>query len=181
MPKVPDSFTNDVEGMASLSRLPPADPDGRRETRRALLATISGIGLAGAARLPSQWSRPVVDHVLLPAHAAGSATITACTLYCFDAVSYAITYFMSSGESITTFTLHLTNGRICERIPNADSTSDTNTTSEIYNTSTASDSSFFSYFTFGTTGLVTTSSSSYPLSPSDCMLPSGGPFPLGSD
>ena len=38
--------------------------------RRALLGAISTAGVVGAAKLPGQWTRPVVDHVLLPAHAA---------------------------------------------------------------------------------------------------------------
>ena len=37
--------------------------------RRALLGAISTAGVVGAAKLPGQWTRPVVDHVLLPAHA----------------------------------------------------------------------------------------------------------------
>ncbi len=38
--------------------------------RRALLGAISAAGVVGSAKLPGQWTRPVVDHVLLPAHAA---------------------------------------------------------------------------------------------------------------
>ena len=41
-----------------------------RVRRRALLGAISGAGVVGATKLPGQWTRPVVDHVLLPAHAA---------------------------------------------------------------------------------------------------------------
>jgi len=146
------------------------DMESRRSTRRALLAAISGAGVAGAMRLPSQWSRPVVDHVLLPAHAAGS--VTGCTLICQEAASYAITIFTSADDSITTFTLHLTEGVICARQPNGDSSADSNTSSEVYNTSTASDGSFFTNFT-ATSGVIipTGSSTSTTLSPTDCQIP----------
>ena len=41
--------------------------------RRALIASITA---AGAAGLPSQWRKPVVDHILLPAHAQTSPSQT---------------------------------------------------------------------------------------------------------
>lgn len=146
------------------------DMELSRSTRRALLAAISGAGVAGAMRLPSQWSRPVVDHIMLPAHAQGS--ITGCTLICQEAASYAITIFTSVEASIATFTLHLTEGIICFRQPNGDSSADPNTTSEVYNTSTASDSTFFTNFS-ATSGVIiaTGSSTSTALSPTDCQIP----------
>ncbi len=42
----------------------------KKAQRRALLGAISTAGVVGATKLPGQWMRPVVDHVLLPAHAA---------------------------------------------------------------------------------------------------------------
>ena len=52
----------------------------RLKTRRALLGGIAAAG-AAATRLPEQWQRPVVDHVLLPVHANLSAfTGTQCAV-----------------------------------------------------------------------------------------------------
>ena len=42
----------------------------KKKQRRALIGAISTAGVVGAAKLPGQWTRPVVDQVLLPSHAA---------------------------------------------------------------------------------------------------------------
>ena len=47
--------------------------DVNKSRRRALVASITA---AGAAGLPSEWKRPVVDSILLPAHAQTSVTGT---------------------------------------------------------------------------------------------------------
>lgn len=47
--------------------------------RRKLLKTIAGGTVAGGALLPGRWTKPVVDTVLLPAHAQTSAQ---CNLEC---------------------------------------------------------------------------------------------------
>ncbi len=41
----------------------------KKKQRRALIGAISTAGVVGAAKLPSQWTRPIVDQVLLPSHA----------------------------------------------------------------------------------------------------------------
>jgi len=46
--------------------------------RRKLLFGLTS-GVAGASQLPGQWTRPIVDSVLLPAHAQTSTTTTAPT------------------------------------------------------------------------------------------------------
>jgi len=177
MRRLSENKTGDAEITASGTQSHLEESSRPRHTRRALLAAISGVGIAGATRLPSQWSRPVVDHVLLPAHAAGSPfTITACSLYCTEVASYAITT-SPSGGGVTIFTLHITEGVICGRVPNGDTTADTNTTSEVYPSSTTTDPAFFTYFT-ASAGLITSASSSGTIAPSNCQLPSYQPFPL---
>lgn len=67
--------------------------------RRALLGAISAAGVAGATQLPQQWSRPVVDNVILPAHAqlspAGTQTVT-CNVTCTDGFAYEYESISSS-------------------------------------------------------------------------------------
>ncbi len=80
--------------------------------RRALLGAISTAGVVGVAKLPSQWTRPVVDHVLLPVHAAttddtaaaglGTSTSTSaitsnCVLSCTTAALLGVDVSTSSG------------------------------------------------------------------------------------
>ena len=46
--------------------------------RRKLLVGLTG-GIAGISQIPAQWSKPIVDTVLLPAHAQTSTTTVAPT------------------------------------------------------------------------------------------------------
>ena len=46
--------------------------------RRKLLVGLTG-GVAGASQIPTQWTKPIIDSVLLPAHAQTSATTPAPT------------------------------------------------------------------------------------------------------
>ena len=48
-----------------------AEDNSRRKTLRNILAA-TGI-LAGAQVVPSKWSKPIVDTVMLPAHAQGTS------------------------------------------------------------------------------------------------------------
>lgn len=60
------------------------DGSAGAQERRRLLQAVSAAGLGGAAALPTHWSRPVVDSVLLPAHAQATpaATQPACNITC---------------------------------------------------------------------------------------------------
>ena len=40
-----------------------------REKRRAVLLSLLAGGMVGIKTLPERWTRPVVDHIVLPAHA----------------------------------------------------------------------------------------------------------------
>ena len=52
--------------------------DKRTNNRRKVLLGLTG-GIAGASQLPSKWTKPVIDSVILPAHAQTSATTAAPT------------------------------------------------------------------------------------------------------
>ena len=82
-----------------------------RIKRRALLGAISTAGVVGAAKLPGQWSQPIVDHVLLPAHAATTddtgasgtfvTTVTSnCVVTCTSARSAVLQDFSSTASGI---------------------------------------------------------------------------------
>lgn len=89
------------------------EPDaGRRARRRALLGTISAAGLSGAVHLPKQWARPVVDHVLLPAHAQISGR---CLLDCTAtaALNFVTAATDTSTGIVISFTSTLT--VVCQR------------------------------------------------------------------
>ena len=51
-------------------------PSGQQTRRRKLISGLT-VGIAGASQLPTQWTKPVVNSVLLPAHAQTSVTTTA--------------------------------------------------------------------------------------------------------
>lgn len=54
----------------------PSDQGKKSDPRRSLLKTLAVGGVAGAA-LPTQWSKPMIDSVVLPAHAqTTSGTVT---------------------------------------------------------------------------------------------------------
>lgn len=100
------------------------DSDTNKERRRALVAAISAVGVSGATQLPKQWSRPVVDHVLLPAHAQTTTSTTTtsstseppCEISCTSGIEQLHALDLSSdgtdynyiGLSATTFTQCLT-------------------------------------------------------------------------
>jgi len=58
-----------VEKSVEQSAIPQA-----KKPRRTILASIAAVGTV--ASLPSKWTRPIVDHALLPAHAQTSETST---------------------------------------------------------------------------------------------------------
>ncbi|GJL82541.1 MAG: hypothetical protein DHS20C01_21750 [marine bacterium B5-7] len=66
------------------------EADLNKQRRRALVAAISAVGVSGATQLPKQWSRPVVDHVLLPAHAQTTTPVStsepACLISCTSGI-----------------------------------------------------------------------------------------------
>jgi hypothetical protein len=57
----------------SSARAPMVDSNAADKTRRTAL--LGAIGIAGAAGLPSEWKKPVIDSLVLPAHAQMSPTI----------------------------------------------------------------------------------------------------------
>lgn len=83
-----------------------------KQHRRALLKSIAAAGTtaAAASQIPKKWSRPVVDSVLLPAHAQMSPTMPialstfACTVTGLDANSNASTLVW--GPPVTSSTTH---------------------------------------------------------------------------
>lgn len=92
-----------------------------KTSRRTLLKAISAAGVVGAAKLPEQWGRPVVDHVLLPAHAAGSPEFL-CALTCTIERAFAVAITRSSDSTIngdTTYPItvcyFVTVGATCSR------------------------------------------------------------------
>jgi len=121
-----------------------SNTEAKRAKRRALLGAISGAGMIGAAKLPGQWARPVVDHVLLPAHAQASPCVFTCEIFGSASTSVASadgTYFIS-------FTIIFT--QACTRSPGGDSLSSS------FSTSASSTSTTFPE-TYTETGLTTTS------------------------
>jgi len=87
----------------------------RTTRRRALLGAISAIG---ASQLPGQWSRPVVDHVLLPVHAARSngsfdIALTDCDITCTS----AFTVFNVTDGDLSRITFTTTTAVTCLRQP----------------------------------------------------------------
>jgi len=101
---------------------------GRRERRRALLSTISAIG---AVQLPTQWARPVVDHVLLPAHAQLSpGALEDCAATCTQVavINRTINTAATPPEVTNAFTVEVT----CARDPLGDTVSDSSSSSESF-------------------------------------------------
>jgi len=139
--------------------------EAKRVKRRVLLAAISAAGLAGTARLPSQWTRPVVDHVLLPAHAVGS--ITACTLDCIDQLLATIIFSSSGGATEVTVSITEVFAITCTRIPDGASISTSFMSSTITNAPTDATTSL-------TTSSYSTSAQSQMtngLPPTACSIP----------
>jgi len=98
--KTPDTQTprND----ASNSEAHETDTE-RRAKRRALLTAISSASVLGASKLPNQWARPVVDHVLLPVHAAGSpaaADTLGCEISCTVTELFAGSIYSDSDPTV---------------------------------------------------------------------------------
>lgn len=84
----PNRNRHDTANTASPS------PQDHRDHRRRLLQAVTAAGIGGAAMLPTQWSRPVVDSVLLPAHAQATPTIAqpACAITCTRVVTESFTF-----------------------------------------------------------------------------------------
>ncbi|HSH44009.1 MAG TPA: hypothetical protein VK973_17935 [Arenicellales bacterium] len=79
-PPVADQPASDSAGQPDEARV---------SRRRALLGAISAAGVTGATQLPQQWARPVVDNVILPAHAqlspAGTQSVS-CDVVCTSGI-----------------------------------------------------------------------------------------------
>ncbi len=50
------------------------------DTSRRKLLTVIGVGSVASIAVPSKWSKPIVDSVLLPAHAQTSMCVTDSTV-----------------------------------------------------------------------------------------------------
>jgi len=147
----------------------PSDPTSRPEVenettnstktarRRALLGAISAIG---ASQLPGQWSRPVVDHVLLPAHAAKSngsfdIPLTDCDITCTS----AFTVFNITDGDLSRITFTTTTAVTCLRQPggafdSASGSLSTSQTGEFFPASTSESNSIsFSFSSSSLCGL----------------------------
>ena len=90
----------------------------KQKQRRAILSAITAAGAVGAAKLPTQWSRPVIDSALLPVHADTSL----CVLSCVG--TQLQTTFSSSGMSPSvTFSASREATIICTRTPDGQTAS----------------------------------------------------------
>ena len=82
-----------------------------RNQRRALMASIVA---AGAVGLPTQWKKPVIDHILLPAHAETSpgpaSTFTTQVTTSFAVAQSATGVFTCSNDLIGTRVITSTGG-----------------------------------------------------------------------
>jgi len=131
------------------------DKDAPKARRRSLLKAISAAGVVGAAKLPKQWGRPVVDHVLLPAHAAGSPVDFLCALTCTVQRAFAVAITRSSDATTggnTTYPISVsyfvTVGATCSRQTDG-AVFGTNVSSQLFSSfvSTDAEHSFFmTYF-----------------------------------
>jgi len=93
--------------------------ESQRQRRRALLTAISAAGVAGGTELPRQWARPIVDHVLLPAHAQTSLQAEGCEVTCTLAL---LPTFQTSdaGAGLVDVTLSIDFLATCEREPDGE-------------------------------------------------------------
>lgn len=127
--------------------------------RRAVLASVAAAG--ATCSLPSRWKRPVVDSVLLPAHAQTSVQPTSAILTTLGALSCdadftfsisALNAVTGSTGALVTYQLSLEFFATCSD-PHGASTSTLVSTDSFTDNTTFSDTAFPSFFTTsGTTG-----------------------------
>lgn len=91
----------------------------RRNRRRALLKSISGVGALSASQLPQQWARPIVDQVLLPVHASGSpyCAITCTVIAEYIPITTATIIVSGSGAPSFGVTIQFSGYLTCFRLP----------------------------------------------------------------
>jgi hypothetical protein len=125
------SRNHDQEQATSAASGTAQSGESRRMRRRALLGAISAVGLTGAAPLPRHWARPVVDHILLPAHAQTSPAL-ACTIDCTGTAEITfVTSATSTGTGIdVTLTQALTIA--CQREPDGETVSSSSSISTTF-------------------------------------------------
>ena len=80
LPDVQELKMGNNNGFGNENRKQPVD----RARRKALKIIVAGTAVAGALAIPSRWSKPVVNSIILPAHAQatnaqGPATETTTT------------------------------------------------------------------------------------------------------
>jgi len=118
--------SNNKQSVVSASaetNTPRGAEEHQRQRRRALLAAISAAGVAGGAELPRQWARPVVDHVLLPAHAQTSPRDEGCEFLCTIEFGTKFESAFDLGTSFITLTLSGGTFATCERQPGGETAS----------------------------------------------------------
>ena len=126
--------------------------DARMARRRGLLGVISAVGGVGATKLPEQWTRPVVDSVLLPAHAQSTEEVceVTCTSFVLNLIEYPQT-----GTSTSFFTYTQSAYHVTDCAPIGDTT-DTTRSSEFFSSFNLNASSIGSTsFTSGPSGMFT--------------------------
>jgi len=65
LPDLPDLKTCNNSGFGNENRKQPVD----RARRNALKIIVAGTAAAGSLAIPSRWSKPVVNSIILPVHA----------------------------------------------------------------------------------------------------------------
>jgi hypothetical protein len=81
---------------------PANEVPGKSNRRRALKALIAGG--AGAVLLPERWTRPILNSVLLPAHAQLSCGDAAANPTTFDTAGGPYSFFVPAGVTTVTIT-----------------------------------------------------------------------------
>ncbi len=74
----------------------------KQPSRRKVMTVAASTAVVAGAALPSKWAKPVVDSVLLPAHAQTSATILSATIDAAQEVPTPVVATMATGTATVT-------------------------------------------------------------------------------
>jgi len=132
------------------------------------LGAISGVGAIGATKLPTHWARPIVDHAVLPAHAAQSPTSTdlleleeLCRITCTE--ERIISFSAENVSDSIYLSVYFTSGFGCSRSPVGDSFEITSSSSNSQSFSSG-DTNFSTTGTASSGGVSIFATVSYPIS-----------------